>query len=210
MICPLCSSIDIQDFFKDKRREYFKCSSCSLIFVDRDCLLSKEEEKERYDLHDNTINNSGYVRYLSDIPNIISNLNIKNPKVLDFGSGKNTVLEILLKREGFSCFSYDPLYNIGLDFLSQKFDIVVLFEVIEHAYNIENELDLISRLLKKGSVLILRTELLDDSVIFKNWWYKEDPTHVNFFNFQSIENVVEKVHGEIISRMNNICIIKKN
>lgn len=209
MKCPLCNNESVNAFSEDKRRVYFKCSNCSLAFVERSKLLSQSEERKRYDLHDNTLNNVGYVKYLSTIADIISDLNIKNPVVLDFGCGKNAVLETILTQKKITCISYDPLYNIGLDSLKKQYDIIVMYEVIEHAYDIGKELKLLSNLLKVDGILILRTEILEETNDFNNWWYKEDPTHVNFFAPKTLETVIEIINGEIVSREGNTVIIKK-
>ena len=42
-----------------------RCQICSLVFVPPDQILSKEDEKKRYDLHQNSPLDPGYCRFLS-------------------------------------------------------------------------------------------------------------------------------------------------
>lgn len=208
MICPLCHSKSITFFIKDKKRFFIQCQDCSLVFVPRNELLSSLEEQKRYNLHDNSIENRGYVKYLSEMADVLETLKISNPKVLDFGSGKNAVLEKILKKREILCQSYDPLYNLGMSTLNNYYDVVISCEVMEHVYNISKELKLISSVLKNGGYLILRTELFDDSIKFKSWWYKEDPTHINFFKPETIKKVSKILGGEIIWQKGSVVVLK--
>lgn len=208
MNCPLCKSESILDYYKSKTTNYVQCSNCTLVFVPRDILLSMEEEKARYELHDNSIANSGYVKYLSKIVDKIESLNLKKLNVLDFGSGKNAVLQKILSQKKIMCSSYDPVYNLGNSFLKSSYNVIVVCEVIEHVYDIYKELKLLFSLIENGGYIILRTELLLENLDFSSWWYKEDITHVNFFTHQSIEKLAEIIGGKIIDYEKNTIVIK--
>lgn len=209
MTCPLCNSSSISVFSEDKKRTYFKCLNCSFVFVDRDALLSLKEEKDRYDLHDNTISNKGYVNYLTSVVKLIDTVYEKDFSILDYGSGENAVLSTLLKQSGKSCCSYDPVYNIGMDCLDLTFDIIVLCEVIEHLHDIDKEMVLIESLLKEKGILIIRTEFVNNNVDFDKWWYKEDPTHINFFSSESMDVLANKYELSV-EHKNPPFIILKN
>lgn len=209
MKCPLCRSKTISDYYNSKKTSYIQCSDCSLVFIPRDQLLSNEEEHARYELHDNSITNNGYVKYLSKIADKLEALNLTQLKILDFGSGKNAVLETVLHQRNIKCYSYDPLYDLGNSNLKFSYGVIVVCEVIEHIYNIYEEINLLSSLLDRGGYLLLRTELLLDNTDFSSWWYKEDVTHVNFFTPKAINKVVELIGGEVVDWNGNIIVIKK-
>jgi len=64
MFCPLCNNththlLTISNNF-NKKKSYYKCSNCHLIFLDPNNLLNEEDEKKRYLLHENNINDCGY------------------------------------------------------------------------------------------------------------------------------------------------------
>ena len=60
MNCPLCLGSNITQFACIEEKEYFKCSHCHLIFLNRINHLLPAEEKERYSQHNNDINNPQY------------------------------------------------------------------------------------------------------------------------------------------------------
>lgn len=43
---------------------YFHCPTCDLIFIHDHYILSNDEDKNRYLLYDNTMENEGYVKQL--------------------------------------------------------------------------------------------------------------------------------------------------
>lgn len=208
MTCPLCNFNNISVFNKDKKRTFFKCLDCNLIFADRGNLLSIKEEKERYSLHDNTISNKGYVNYLTSVVKLIETVYEKDSSILDYGCGENAVLSALLKESGKICCSYDPLYNIGKDCLPTTFDIIVLCEVIEHIHDINKEMSLIKTLLKENGVLIIRTEFVNNNIDFTKWWYKEDPTHINFFSCESMDALAYKYKLSVENKKPPFIILK--
>jgi hypothetical protein len=70
---------------------------CGLIFVPASEHISREEEKKRYNLHDNSAYNEGYVNYLNEIVGIVCAKCSPSDRILDYGSGKNVVLTRLLQ-----------------------------------------------------------------------------------------------------------------
>jgi uncharacterized C2H2 Zn-finger protein len=63
--CWLCNSP------ADKVKEidcprYFRCPNCDLIFIDQKHILSREKERDRYLLHNNSPDNKGYLSILSE------------------------------------------------------------------------------------------------------------------------------------------------
>ncbi len=63
--CPLCGSCNAAHFHQDKRRDYFRCVECFLVFVPKHQHLSAELEKSEYDKHENQLNDPGYLSFLS-------------------------------------------------------------------------------------------------------------------------------------------------
>lgn len=212
MKCKLCHSDKVESFYKDKNREYLLCPECELIAVPEKYYLDMHSERKRYELHDNTIDNTGYVAYLEAVVSVIRQNKNKDISIIDFGSGKNRVLESLLKREGYTnCRSYDPLYGYMVDFEKTTFDIVVLCEVIEHLQDLSSELSHIKKTLRDNSRLIIRTQVYLEKEQFPKWWYKEDLTHINFFSERTIEFVAGVIGcGTVpIERFKDVFVVAK-
>jgi SAM-dependent methyltransferase len=220
--CRLCGSNNLSLISKDERhsRPFYLCPACALISVPAQYHLSVEDELARYTLHDNTLSNQGYVDFLSEIADIAADLasemsnnhHSRHIKLLDFGCGKEAVLCRLLERRGIGidCQPYDPLYDElrQLPDIVDKCDIIAASEVVEHLRDIAGELRLMGRLLRDdGGVVILRTQLYDDCGInvtgggtsngFRKWWYAQDPTHINFFNRQSLSKLASVIDKRV-------------
>ena len=55
-------------FFSEMKKgqwDYFQCNRCELIFRDPQTYLSHEEERKRYETHQNSMANKGYVQFLN-------------------------------------------------------------------------------------------------------------------------------------------------
>ena len=189
MKCPLCESQYNVLFSSDNKRDYFHCMDCRLIFVPQKDFISLEEEKERYRLHNNTLDNQDYVTYLRSVADELRRIPVINPVVLDFGSGEQSVLSVILQELGIDCTAYDPLYALTPSLPEQNFDIVILCEVIEHVRDIQKEVAFIKRVLKPEGYIVIRTELYREQEDFKQWWYTKDSTHVNFFSVPAIQKL---------------------
>jgi 2-polyprenyl-3-methyl-5-hydroxy-6-metoxy-1,4-benzoquinol methylase len=139
-------------------------------------------------MHDNSATNDGYVRFLETIAEVVIANTPAEGSVLDFGCGKNAVLETIIKRQSsLNCDSYDPNFNRFLSSSETIYDTIVLCEVIEHIRDLQEELDLIELLLKKpDGRVIIRTQKYQSLETFPTWWYRQDSTHVNFFNDRSL------------------------
>ena len=186
-VCRLCGNRALVFLCEDKRRPFYICNSCELISVPEQYWLSAADERARYGLHDNSILNDGYVKYLSQMADAAAVRHRPGMRVLDFGSGEDAVLCRLLNDRSVDCRAYDPLYRRGLpDGGDNGYDIIILCEVIEHVRDIKKELELINRLLQKTGVVYIRTQIYADSSIFPGWWYAQDPTHINFFSEKSL------------------------
>jgi len=207
MNCRLCESTDCSFFISDKKRDFILCNTCALLFVPEKDLVTIHSEKERYALHNNTADNEVYVTYLKEFTREIERVPVSNPRVLDFGSGQDKVLTHILRESGYNCYAYDPLYEIGREHLSEKFDVIILCEVVEHLRDIRKELGLIRKLLKQKGYGIIRTELYEDRDMFADWWYVKDITHINFFSLYTMEKLADLIgKGIFYTNRKNVVI----
>ena len=198
MTCPLCNNKNVHTIDNDSLREYVQCRLCDLIFVPRSSCVGEEQERKRYDLHSNTINDAGYVRYLETVADYLRYIPLQKPETLDFGSGQNAILTHILNRRGIPCTAYDPLYDIGTSALSRKYDFVIMCEVIEHVRDLYNELTRIRDLLNDNGFVLIRTQMVKDIAGFTSWWYTKDITHINFFSYRTLEYVGDFLRRRVI------------
>ena len=192
MVCPLCSGNDLEaDWLKNEQRKeekYFFCNNCELIFLDSSFFLSPEEEKRRYQQHDNSLKNQGYVSMFENfIDRAVMDFIVPPAKALDFGCGPDPVLAYLLKKRGFLVSHYDPFFYPRIKGDEGSFDLICSTEVLEHVFKPISVFKSFSKLLKAQGVLSLMTHLHPGWGKFPDWWYKRDPTHIVFFNRRTME-----------------------
>lgn len=173
------------------------CRACGLHGVPSSEYLSIELEKERYDLHDNTAANTGYVSFLTEVADVVQPLHRPGMSLLDYGCGKNAVLCGILEKRGIECCRYDPLYAHPLPATPNCFDGIILCEVVEHLRDISGTLGQIERLLTQKGFLVLRTQLCPQSQPIATWWYAQDPTHVNFFSRSALLTLARMLHRQL-------------
>jgi SAM-dependent methyltransferase len=180
MICKLCLSDGCARVFAPKGRTFIHCPSCGLVFVPESEWLPPAAERARYDKHDNTPGNAGYLDLLSEVVTAARRLRQPPARVLDFGCGERAVLCTLLADAGYLATGYDPAYPDRAT-LDGTFDLVVLCEVIEHVRDLRAELVRIARHLAPDGRVLVRTRLYPSPDRMADWWYARDVTHINFF-----------------------------
>ncbi len=185
--CSLCKSENHEFFFRDKFREYFRCSVCSLIFVSPEFHVSREDEKARYEEHNNDPNDKGYRDFLERIFAPIKERFPNGAYGLDFGCGPTPLLASILKENGFEMEVYDPYYAPDKTVLDRKYDFVVLTEVLEHLSKPLREFDKLLSMIKPGGSLAVMTLPFDNTIDFRGWHYKNDTTHICFFSAETFD-----------------------
>ncbi|MFC1607288.1 class I SAM-dependent methyltransferase [Candidatus Latescibacterota bacterium] len=180
--CPLCLTADPQPFHEDLNRSYLRCETCQLAFVPSEEHLSHEEEKIRYDMHENSHDNKGYREFLSRLFTPLQERLNPAGSGLDFGSGPGPVLSDMLREAGHSMTIYDPYFAHDPDVLNRQYDFITATEVVEHLCHPGTELERLWTCLKPGGLLGVMTKLVLDKESFSRWHYIRDLTHVSFFS----------------------------
>ena len=201
MNCPFCQQDGAELFHKDQFREFFRCRSCTIIFVPRGSILSPSEEKMRYDSHQNDENDPGYRDYfLKTAGPVIAELK-GGERGLDFGCGRTQLLSQIFDDKGFIVDSFDPFYFPDESIWKKSYDFAVMNEVIEHLADPKATLSRL-RAITKGP-LFVRTKLYPETEReFSNWFYKRDATHVQFFSMKALSEIgLVKVIGVDLYRI---------
>lgn len=190
MNCPVCAEVKSLPYDEDKFRTYHLCSHCSLIYVPRDKILSFEEEAARYDAHQNDDTDPGYRNYLAATAEAIVEIVGKKAKGLDFGCGKTVLMQKIFESHGVEVDSYDLYFHPKEDIWEKKYDFIVLSEVVEHLSHPTEVMQRLAKRLNRHGRVFIKTKLYPpDPVTFHNWFYKRDMTHVQFFDYNSLETL---------------------
>lgn len=205
MICTLCNS----PLTNKKDAFYYDCNTCKAIVKDEQYFLKADEERERYETHNNDVNDVRYQNFTSPITNyVINNFSSEN-KGLDFGSGTGPVISSMLNKEGYDIAQYDPFFAPDKSALEKMYDYIVSCEVFEHFYHPKKEIDRLASLLNPNGALLIMTLLYDDEMDFDTWFYRKDPTHVFIYRKETIEYIANQKGFEIDVLTDRLIALRK-
>lgn len=205
MICPLCSS----ELINKKDAYYYDCDTCKALVKDEKYYISAEEEKARYETHNNDVNDIGYQNFTSPITNyVLNNFNTEH-KGLDFGSGTGPVISMMLMKKDYDIVQYDPFFAPNHKLLNNKYDYIFSCEVFEHFHHPQKEIDRLLSLLTNKGYLLIMTMLYNDSIDFSGWNYRNDDTHVFIYRKETIEYIAEEWNLEIEMLTDRLIVLKK-
>lgn len=181
--CPLCRR-DAAEFCADRRRRFYRCRGCELIFADPASHLGHGEEKAVYDLHCNDPADPRYRAFLARLAEPLRARLTPGMEGLDYGCGPGPTLGLMLREAGMRVRDYDPLYRPDAALLERQYDFVTCTEVVEHFREPGAEWPRLARLVRPGGWLGIMTWLAQsaDAQAFQRWGYKGDPTHVAFYS----------------------------
>jgi hypothetical protein len=198
--------------FKDieLKKTFFYCFNCELIFLDKKFYVTKKNEKNQYDHHNNSLENDGYVKMFENFLDYTLSDLTKVKNALDFGSGPTPVLAELLKRRGLEVEYFDKFYQPKKIYKTKKYDLITSTEVFEHLENPKEVLNLLSNHLNPNGIISLMT-LFHTNIEsdFLKWWYRRDPTHITFFTPKTIEIMAKECGLKLLKHDSKRVIVLK-
>ena len=207
--CPLCESKDYSQIHKDSLREYLSCSGCEFVFVPKPYHLSETDEKLRYDTHNNNPMDVRYRQFLSQLTEPLLKKIPDDSYGLDFGSGPGPTLSLMLEEKGHHVELYDKFYASKGSIFNKRFDFITATEVIEHLRDPMLEFKRLASALRVNGYFALMTHLLTKETDFSNWYYKNDPSHIGFFNKQSLVYLAKELKLELDIYSERVIFLKK-
>lgn len=193
MPCSLCNCRTREYAFINDR-EFLQCEECKAILLSSKYYLSPEQEKSRYSLHNNDVTDPGYINFCSPIINKVKSDFKADAWGLDFGCGTGPVITSELNKAGYKIELYDPYFQPEKKVLKNQYDFIVCCEVMEHFKDPLKEFRLLRSLLKPQGKLYCKTEILNSSIDFEDWHYKNDPTHVIFYKTKTLQWIKENLN----------------
>lgn len=209
-LCPLCRAQDASEFCNDRRRDYFRCNTCHLVFVSPTQYLSAENEKAEYDLHRNRPDDPGYRCFLNRLFEPLQARLAAGSRGLDFGCGPGPTLSLMFEEAGHHMVLYDPFYARQPAVLERRYDFITATEVVEHLHRPGKELDRLWHILEPGGSLGLMTKLVTDRAAFSHWHYKNDPSHVCFFSRMTFSWLAERWRARLTFIGKDVMLFHKN
>ncbi len=204
-LCSLCNN-ESEEYFKDKKRLFLKCNGCKAIFVHSLYLPDKSSEIKRYKEHNNDVEDKGYQKFVDPIVNEIFTdfgpLHIG----LDFGAGPGPVISKILADRNYRIMQYDPFFYNFPHLLELKYDYIVCCEVIEHFHKPAREFRLLRKMLDENGKLYCMTSIYNEKTDFKTWQYKNDQTHVFFYQKDTLGFISDNFGFPNVKIKNNLIV----
>lgn len=221
-VCPLCGNSESNRTLFELSRFIVECGACGLVFA---APLANDERQADYDetyyrsgiyadyLEDRAAIRKNAVRTLSELEKLVSGRSL-----LDVGCAAGFFLEAARDRgwsvRGLDISSYASEYaraELRLDVeagsieserdATDSFDVVTLWDTIEHLRRPDLALINIRRLLKPGGMLALSTGdygCLLRRLMGRRWRLFTDPTHNFFFDEASLKRLLRQAGFETV------------
>ncbi|MDX9691903.1 MAG: class I SAM-dependent methyltransferase [Acholeplasmataceae bacterium] len=202
--CVLCQS-KTQSFQHPKFNILFhECPHCGLITKDESSYINETDERDVYLQHENTLDNTGYVNYLTNFIEQAVIPFIQKGDALDYGSGPNPVLAYLMKNHfQFDVDIYDYFFSPLKVFENKTYELITSTEVVEHLRNPREVFELFSKHLKPKGILSIMTLFYPiDKEIFYQWHYIRDPSHVSFYSIKTMEYIASQFGFKLLFHNN--------
>ena len=209
LACPLCSAAAAGEYSSDKRRSYVLCRICGLVFVPPAQHLAAKDEKQRYDLHQNSPDDAGYRRFLGRLFVPLERRLAPASSGLDFGSGPAPTLSRMFEDAGHKVTLFDSFYEADPAALNGQYDFITASEVAEHLREPGKEFDRLWACLKRGGWLGIMTKFAAGRAVFPRWYYKDDPTHICFFSRETFAWLAAKWEADMIMPEDDVVLIRK-
>lgn len=216
--CPVCTGGNTKHLYKIQGFNIVRCRSCTMVYVNprlrneevydiyrKNYFTSGECGYENYELTDH-LRNKTFQRWYHDIePNLL----LKTGIALDVGCASGNFLR-LLSQKGWDVKGIEldqdmfenvkqqdhDVSNTPLEYYesSTKFQLITLFDVIEHLPYLNKDLKKLSGLLdNKGSIVLVTPNInsMQHRLFGKNWFQFKPKEHIYYFSSKTLEQVVK-------------------
>jgi 2-polyprenyl-3-methyl-5-hydroxy-6-metoxy-1,4-benzoquinol methylase len=198
MICPMCEKTNVKYIFKLEKSKLYSCKECGLEFLEDYMKDRSKIYKSNYWVDEKNpeiikCKEKNYKQIIKYIP---------KGKILDYGGGYGNFVNYL-KNKGYEVDLYEPYLSNNI-MKNMKYDIITLFDVIEHIVNpIEIIKELKEKLNKDGKIIIITPDTgeISNKILGKKWpHYKYE--HIMLYNRRSMHKLCEKTGMKIQKIMN--------
>lgn len=222
--CFICNNAKLCFFTRKQSYDLYKCQQCGLIFV----YPLPENLAEIYakDYFLGAMHGFGYVDYEKDKKAMnatfemyldeIEKLMPARGRLLDVGAATGVFLETSARRgwraSGIEISDYAATkarqknlnVQIGtlesMHFKKELFDMITMWDVLEHLPNPESTLKLANNLLKRDGLIVLNTPNSGSffaKLMGKHWHLIVPPEHLFYFNIDNLTKLLRKTGFEV-------------
>ncbi len=208
-ICTVCKNNKIEFFLNIENLDYWQCKLCKATMLNPVHYISSNKEKKHYLKHNNEIDDTRYRDFLTNLIEPLKDKICVNDIGLDYGCGYAPALADILKKDGFNIELYDPFFFKNENIFFRKFNFITCSEVVEHFFKPYEEFNKIDGLLTGKSWFAVMTSFMTEDYLFKNWYYRRDPTHVVFYKKITFKVIANQRNWELTFPSKNLVFFHK-
>lgn len=208
-VCSVCRGATLRAFLQVGDRLYHRCANCHATLMDPQGWLSAEEEAAIYRLHDNTVEDPGYRRFLNRLLEPLMRELAPGAHGLDFGCGPGPALAAMMSEQGMSVSLYDPVFAPDDSVFERQWDFITCTEVIEHLRDPAAVFRQLDRMLVPGGMLGVMTCFQTDDDRFANWHYRRDPTHIVFYRERTLQWLADELGWSLVVPRKDVALFRK-
>ena len=207
--CTVCKNNKIEFFLNIENLDYWQCKLCKATMLNPIHHISSNKEKKHYLKHNNEIDDTRYRDFLTNLIEPLKDKICVNDIGLDYGCGYAPALADILKKDGFNIELYDPFFFKNENIFFRKFNFITCSEVVEHFFKPYEEFNKIDGLLAEKSWFAVMTSFMTEDYLFKNWYYRRDPTHVVFYKKITFKIIANQRNWELTFPSKNLVFFHK-
>lgn len=219
-ICVNCSSRLDQIYIKVDDYSIYRCKVCLLLQTE-----TRKNDKKKiealYDfryLQNHSYSNTRFVKRFSMFLNYIAKY-VKTGKFLDIGCGSGNFLNFLNQKSSYKLYGLEPnsylrdfasnsKINIKSGTLSNApykddfFDIISCIDVLEHSFDVQKNIQEITRILKSKGFLLIQAPNYNSfmqKMTKDQWDWWSPPDHKLHFSFDWLKEKLVQNNYKIIS-----------
>lgn len=225
MNCTICKSTNTELKFIKNGYHILHCNNCDHLFTDYEPTLKEIEQiysddyffKGGVGYEDYTLEKDMLIRRGEYYAEKISN-DILPGKVLDIGAAAGFLLKGF-ENKGWYGIGIEPnkcmvdygVNTLNIDLrqgtieaieLEDKFDLIILIQVIAHIYNLEKSIDKISKYLNPNGMILIETwdkDSLTSKLFGKNWHEFSPPSTLNYFSKKTLKQLMNQMGLSLVT-----------
>lgn len=209
LACPLCQKNTVEFFHQDRKRAYFHCFTCQLVFSDVNSYLPPYSQKKRYNKNTPSKKQQQSFELIQLILQQLQSLTNEKLIGLNYGGILNKSDVESIENKGHKLLQYDPFLIPDRQVLHNNYDFICCYQIFEHFKNPKREWLLLQKMLKPGALLAIKTHLLKRLDLFEKWHHKNNLEHVNFYQKETFEYLAKKSGFSLLFATNNAILMQK-
>ena len=221
--CPNCNNDKSNFELKKDYLNLVKCDNCNLVYTNP--LFNEDHYKEIYQSkeYQNIVKDLGESSHIyrkerfgkERVKNIIKYFNKKDISILDVGCSTGFFVEAAIENQlrcigidlNPSAIEFGKKRNLELyvkdifDINNQNFDVITLFDVLEHLTNPADIINKIYKLLNKNGITSIYVPNYDSAsrmLMGRDAHFIWPTHHLNYFNIDTISNFLEKRNFDVL------------